>query len=236
MLDAIVITPVKDSIETTLETIQSVRKSEGNFLYYIYNDFSTEISTKILIDICAKYEITLINLDKITNHPSPNYRLILQLAQTEAIKLNLPLIIVESDVLVSTSTLKELLGKSNVLTKKGLVGCITKDEKNEINYPYNKFRRKKEQLVMTNHSLSFCCTLMSLEFLKKYNFSALPTNKHWYDISISKKSLELGFKNYLLINTSVIHKPHSSRPWKFLKYKNPFRYYLRKILLGIDKT
>jgi Glycosyl transferase family 2. len=236
MFDALVITPVKDSIETTLETIQSVKKSEGNYLYCIYNDFSTEDSTIILTDICTKYGIILVSLDKITSHPSPNYRLILQLAQAKAIKLNLPLIIVESDVLVATTTFKTLLEKSTTLDKIGLVGCVTKDEKSEINYPYTKFRQEKKHLIVTNHSLSFCCTLLSLEFLKSYNYSALPQNKHWYDILISKKSMELGFKNYLLIDTSVLHKPHSSRPWKFLKYKNPFRYYLRKILLGLDKT
>ena len=33
----------------------------------------------------------------------------------------------------------------------------------------------------------------------------------------------------------VLHKPHSSRPWKQLKYTNPLLYYWRKLTQHRDK-
>jgi hypothetical protein len=41
-LKALIITPVKDSLETTKMTIQAVSKAKGDFLYLIYNDFSSK--------------------------------------------------------------------------------------------------------------------------------------------------------------------------------------------------
>ena len=45
-----IITPVKDSIEFTLETIKAILNSEIKvpYTYTVYNDFSTEENTKIL--------------------------------------------------------------------------------------------------------------------------------------------------------------------------------------------
>ncbi|MDP2115562.1 MAG: glycosyltransferase family 2 protein, partial [Bacteroidota bacterium] len=62
MYEALVITPVKDSLNTTIETIESIHQSEGNFLYCIYNDFSTEETTRHLEEIKARYNFDLINL------------------------------------------------------------------------------------------------------------------------------------------------------------------------------
>ena len=33
----------------------------------------------------------------------------------------------------------------------------------------------------------------------------------------------------------VLHRPHQSRPWKQLKYKNPLKYYWLKFTKGLDK-
>ena len=47
-------------------------------------------------------------------------------------------------------------------------------------------------------------------------------------------SFAVGF--YILqISNPVLHKPHSSRPWKQLKYKNPLLYYWRKLTQRRDK-
>jgi hypothetical protein len=235
MYEALVITPVKDSLKTTTETILSIKNSSGNFHYCIFNDFSSEETTAALKSLSAQHNFELINLAEITNTPSPNYRLVLQLAQDKATKLGLPLIIVESDVEVQTNTLGELVRQSKILPKCGMVGSITRDTDGKINFPYLNFKRTRKEIVKTRHSLSFCCTLINNELLKMYDFKTLSTEKHWYDVSISRKSLQLGLNNYLLVSEGVLHKPHSSRPWKQLKYTNPIKYYYQKLVKRLDK-
>jgi len=235
MYEALVITPVKDSLKTTTETIQSIKNSTGNFFYYIFNDFSTEETTATLKSLSIQHHFELVNLAEITNTPSPNYRLVLQLAQEEALRLGLPLIIVESDVEVQQNTLSELVRHSKLLPECGMVGSITRDTEGKINFPYLNFKRAKQEVVKTRHSLSFCCTLITPALLAKYDFKTLSTEKHWYDVSISRKSIQLGLSNYLLVKESVLHKPHSSRPWKQLKYKNPIKYYYQKLIKRLDK-
>jgi hypothetical protein len=235
MYEALVITPVKDSLNTTIETIQSINQSNGNFYYSIYNDFSTEETTIKLKQIQIHYNFELINLAEITDTPSPNYRLILQMAQKKALELNIPLIIVESDVEAKTNTLKELIRYSTELTKCGMVAAITKDREEKINFPYLNFKSEKKEIIKTRHSLSFCCTLLTTELLKQYDFKTLSTEKHWYDVSISRKSIQLGLNNYLIVSLGVLHKPHSSRPWKQLKYQNPVKYYYQKLVKRLDR-
>ena len=70
MYQALVITPVKDSLNTTIETIQSVKNSKGDFLYCIYNDYSTDETTEKLSEIKEQYKFDLINLSEITNTPT----------------------------------------------------------------------------------------------------------------------------------------------------------------------
>ena len=235
MYEAIVITPVKDSLNTTAETIQSIKNSTGNFHYYIFNDFSSDETTAVLKSLSIEHHFELINLAEITDTPSPNYRLVLQLAQEEALRLKLPLIIVESDVEVQNNTLSELVRQSKLLPSCGMVGSITRDVEGKINFPYLNFKRTQKEIVKTRHSLSFCCTLITNELLNKYDFHTLSTEKHWYDVSISRKSLQLGLNNYLLVKEGVLHKPHSSRPWKQLKYKNPIQYYYKKLIKRLDR-
>ena len=235
MYEALSITPVKDSLNTTIETIQSIHQSEGKFLYCIYNDFSTEETTHQLKQIQLQYNFDLINLAELTNTPSPNYRLVLQMAQKKSLELNIPLIIIESDVEVKTTTARELIRYSKELNNCGMVAAITVNREGEINFPYLNFKSSKKDIVKTKHSLSFCCTLLTTELLKQYNFNTLSVEKHWYDVSISRKSVQLGLNNYLITSMGVLHKPHSSRPWKQLKYQNPIKYYYQKLIKRLDR-
>lgn len=235
MYEALIITPVKDSLNTTIETIQSIHQSDGKFLYCIYNDFSTEETTQKLKQVQAQYNFELINLAEITDTPSPNYRLVLQMAQNKALELNIPLVIVESDVEVKSITIRELIRYSKQLSECGMVAAITINGEGEINFPYLNFKSSKKEIIKTKHSLSFCCTLLTAELLKQYDFRTLSIEKHWYDVSISRKSIQLGLNNYLVTSLGVLHKPHSSRPWKQLKYQNPIKYYYQKLIKRLDR-
>lgn len=235
MYEALVITPVKDSLKTTTKTIQSIQNSNGEFYYCIFNDFSTEETTNALKSLSIQYNFELINLSEIVDTPSPNYRLVLQMAQKKALELGIPLIIVESDVEVQPNTFAELINRSKSLSQCGMVAAITKDSQGKINFPYLNFKSTNKELIKTRHSLSFCCTLLTPELLIQYDFQNLSVEKHWYDVSISRKSIQLGLSNYLLVSQSVLHKPHSSRPWKQLKYKNPIKYYYLKLIKRLDR-
>ncbi len=235
MFEALVITPVKNSPETTLETIRSVHSSDVKIKHIIYNDFSTDETTRILTGNIEKYGFELVNLKDVTTTPSPNYRLVLKMAQQKAIEMELPLIIIESDVEVKKDTIQNLVKLSRESKKCGMVGSVTTDINGQVNFPYLNFKNEKKPLVDTSHSLSFCCTLLTPELLKSFSFNELSEEKHWYDVFISRKSKQLGFCNYLAMNLPVIHKPHSSRPWKQLKYTNPLKYYFLKFTKRRDR-
>ncbi len=235
MHETLVITPVKDSIDTTMETISCINKADGDHRHVIYNDFSTAETKSVLEKQVKKYAYELINLEDITNTPSPNYKLVLQRAQEEAVSLNLPLILVESDVLVRPDTLNEMLKASQELDKCGMVGAVTVDEAGQVNFPYLNFKNEKKKIVSTSRSLSFCCTLLTVDLLKSFSFKELSNEKDWYDVFISRKSKAMGFNNYLMMKLPVIHKPHSSRPWKQLKYTNPIKYYYQKLVKRKDR-
>ncbi|MDP2089738.1 MAG: hypothetical protein Q8J84_10095 [Flavobacteriaceae bacterium] len=235
MIQALVITPVKDSLQNTIETIEAIKTSQIEIEYIIYNDFSS-IETKTYLENNAqKLSYKLINLEDVTNTPSPNYKLVLQLAQKISLEKNIPLIIVESDVTVKPTTFFKMIQFADKNKNCGLVGAITVDSLGKVNFPYLKFKDNPEDFIATKRSLSFCCTLLSIDFLKSYNFVNLDQTKDWYDTIISKKAIEMNFKNYVLMETPVIHKPHSSRPWKQLKYKNPLKYYWLKLINRRDK-
>ena len=90
-----IITPVKDSIELTLQTVEAIVASDFQtpFTYTVYNDFSTEENTAKLQDASEKLGFELVNLAEITDHPSPNYLLVLQMAQQRAIEAEAGLIV-----------------------------------------------------------------------------------------------------------------------------------------------
>jgi len=234
---AIVATPVKDSIGNTLETIRSIYANDTAVSHLVYNDFSSQETKQALERYKIPYGYRLVHLEELTDHPSPNYRLVLQHAQRQALQQGLPLIIVESDVIIQSDTFGRLLDFYRQHRDTGLVGAVTVDEQGKVNFPYLRFKDQRIEAgsIETKKSLSFCCTLISLEFLKQYDFALLNESKDWFDTFISYQATDMGFKNYLLYDAPVLHKPHGSRPWKQLKYTNPLKYYLLKFLKRRDK-
>lgn len=224
--------PVKDSLDTAREAIEAILQCpEANLT--VYNDFSTEENTNLLQEMASKMGFTLINWAEHTDHPSPNYRLTLQDAQQRAINDNAHLVIVESDVTVNPDTISRMA--SQVQSGIGMVAAVTSDTEGNINFPYLYATKLKGNTIETTKRFSFCCTLLSLEFLKAYSFKQLDPEKSWYDVTISHMSTHLGFRNLLMLDNKVIHRPHSSRPWKMLKYKNPLKYYWQKITRKRDR-
>ncbi|MEN2284284.1 glycosyltransferase family 2 protein [Algoriphagus sp. SE2] len=235
MAEVIVITPVKNSIETTLDTAKAIAASDVKVHHVIFNDFSTVETKQKLEENISSIGYELIHIEDLTDHPSPNYKLVLQLSQKMGLEKGIPVLVVESDVVVKPDTISTLLNYQQTHLNSGLVGSVTVDEKGVVNFPYLKFKGVKESVISTQRSLSFCCTLFSLPFLKAFDFTELDEAKDWYDTFISKKAIELGFENYVLMNAPVWHRPHASRPWKQLKYSNPIKYYFLKFWKGLDK-
>lgn len=235
MPEAIIITPVKDSLQTTRLTIKAVSEAKEDFEYYVFNDFS-QPETKLFLEKEKDiFKFQLIHLEDITKNPSPNYKLVLEKAQTIALEKNCPLIIIESDVVIKPETISELLNILNSKKNPGLIGAITVDQSGNYNFPYTFEKVKSKDILDTSHSLSFCCTLISIEFLKQFDFKILSQNKDWFDVYISRQSKKLGFNNYLAKGIEVVHLPHSSRPWKQLKYTKPLLYYFNKIFYKRDR-
>lgn len=231
----IVITPVKNSLDTLKRTIESLAQSSQAIDYYIFNDFSEPETENYLQQHQEQWGYRLINLSDHVNTPSPNYRTVLIMAQNMALDQGVDLIIVESDVIVRPNTLEKLLEYKKSTESPGMIAAITTDEKGEINFPYNHISGSDPDIINTKRSLSFCCTLLSNPLLKALDMNQLKTDKDWYDVHISKKSRSLGFENLLIKSLPVLHLPHSSRPWKMEKYSNPLSYYFKKFFLKRDR-
>jgi hypothetical protein len=234
-MDALVITPVKNSLDTTQKTIEAISKARGNFEYFIFNDFSNEETRHFLEENLDKWHYRLINLEDYTQTPSPNYKLVLQMAQKLALERRVPIILIESDVIIRENSIIDLTTLINELDKPGLIGIITIDKNGNYNFPYAYILENNKTGIETYHSLSFCCTLLTYDFLLKYDFKELSSQKDWFDVFLSRKSRKLGFKNYLIKKNGVLHLPHSSRPWKQLKYTHPLKYYISKLLKRRDR-
>ena len=232
-----IITPVKDSIDSTLETAKAILGSDIKvpYTYTIYNDFSTEENTKRLEEASKELGFRLVNLSDLTDHPSPNYLLVLQTTQKEAIAADAGLLIVESDVTVQKNTLQALFDGAMERKDCGMAAAITTDENGTINFPYLYAKGRKPQVYDEKKRFTFCCTLLTTNYLKAFSFQELDATKNWFDVTISHESLKRGFHNYLFINLPVLHRPHGSRPWKQLKYTNPLKYYWLKFTKGLDK-
>ena len=232
-----IITPVKDSIDSTLDTVRAIMSSDIKvpFTYTIYNDFSTPENTLRLEEASKEYGFQLVNLSDLTDHPSPNYLLVLQKTQQEAIEAKAGLLIVESDVTVQPNTLQSLFDGAIERKDCGMAAAITTDESGAINFPYLYAKGRKPKVYDEKKRFSFCCTLLTLDYLKAFDFHQLDASKNWFDVTISHESLNKGFHNYLFINLPVLHRPHGSRPWKQLKYTNPLKYYWLKFTKGLDK-
>ena len=225
-----IVMPVKDSMETAVQTIRAVVAS-GHSLC-VYDDFSTAENAACLDVLSAETGIRVVHLSERTDHPSPNYRLVLIDAQREAIARDAHLVIVESDVLVRAETIERL--QEAVVEGVGMVAAVTTDEAGHINFPYEYARGRKTDDECKKR-LSFCCTLLTNALLRSYDFAQLDPEKNWYDVFISHMSVQSGFANILQVTNPVIHQPHSSRPWKRLKYTNPLLYYWRKLTQRRDK-
>lgn len=234
-----IITPVKDSIASTLETAEAILSSDirSPFTYTIYNDFSTPENTAALEKFVAQQDgrMRLVNLADITSHPSPNYLLVLQTTQQLALEEGADLIIIESDVVVRPDTIQALADSAAERPDCGIAASVTVDDQGKINYPYEYARGHEGESFAVKKHCSFCCSLLTNNLLKAYDFHTLNPEKHWFDVTISQQARALGFTNYLFANLPVIHRPHASRPWKQLKYTNPLKYYWIKFTKGFDK-
>ena len=232
-----IITPVKDSIESTIETVRALLSSSIGvpYTYTIYNDFSTPENTALLEIYSRELEFELINLAEITDHPSPNYLLVLQMAQKRAVEEGADLLIVESDVVVNDYTVQSLVEGAEERKDCGIAAAVTVDEQGEINYPYNYAKGREGEAYAVDKHCSFCCSLLTNRLLNAYDFNDLDPNKHWFDVHISHIAQDLGLNNYLFCNLPVVHRPHASRPWKQLKYTHPLKYYLKKFFKRVDK-
>ena len=231
-----IIMPVKDSIEMTEKAIRAV-VSSGHTLC-VYDDYSLPENAKQLDEIATETGIQIIRIADLTDHPSPNYRFVLQKAQQDALAQGKHLVIVESDVIVQAGTLDRML--TEVKDGVGMVAAVTVDENDEYNFPYHYLRRLRyrflsRKTIPTKKRFSFCCTLLTSELLHKADFQLLDPTKNWYDVTISHWSVRLGLRNMLMLDNPVLHFPHASRPWKRLKYTNPLLYYWRKIVQKKDR-
>ena len=230
MVEPLIIMPVKDSLETAEQAIRAIVASGHNVC--VYDDYSSDENAARLDALRDEFGIRVVHIREVLDHPSPNYRWVLNIAQREAIEKNQDLVIVESDVIVKEGTISRL--QQAISKGVGMVAAVTVNEEGEVNFPY-EYARKIQQDGSCTKRFSFCCTLLTNAFLKAYSFEQLDPTKNWYDVHISHMSRQLGFENILLISNPVLHKPHSSRPWKQLKYKNPLLYYWRKLTQRRDK-
>jgi len=234
--DLVLVTPVKDSINTLRETVGSIKASAILVPYFIFDDFSTTETRRWLDENASVYGYKVIGLEKYTSKKSPNYRTILLMAREMSLKKNAHLIIIESDVIVGDDTINGLNRLADELPDAGLIGSVTVDSEGKVNFPYlYATTDNKTGTYISEHSISFCCTLLTNSFLQKFNFNELSETLDWFDVPITRKSRALGFNNYISKDLPVFHQPHGSRPWKMLKYKNPVLYYFKKFIFRRDR-
>lgn len=232
-----IIMPVKDSLETAEEAIRAIVGS-GHTLT-VYDDYSTPENAARLDALHEELGIRVVHIAEHVDHPSPNYRWVLRTAQREALETNRDLVIIESDVLVRPETIDRLVESKKTASLKekspiGMVAAVTVNDEGVVNFPY-EYARKIRKDGPCKKRYSFCCTLLTQELLCAYDFEQLDPEKNWYDVHISHMSVKLGFENILQVSNPVIHRPHSSRPWKQLKYTNPLLYYWRKLTQRKDR-
>lgn len=225
-----IIVPVKDSIESTRQTLRAILDS--GYTLTVYDDYSSPENAQTLDALAAEWGFAVIHLSALTDHPSPNYRTTLIDAQAKALAEGKHLVIIESDVVVRQDTIAKM--QQAVTEGIGMVAAVTHNDRGEVNFPYEYARKLTADGACTKR-LSFCCTLLTCNFLQAYDFCQLDPEKNWYDVHISHMAVNLGFTNILQVTNPVLHTPHSSRPWKQLKYSNPLLYYWRKLTQHKDK-
>lgn len=162
-----IIMPVKDSIAIAERAIRAIVDS-GHQLC-VYDDNSTPENARHLDEIASELNIQVVHLSTLTDHPSPNYRLVLQLAEQEALETGRHLVIVESDVIIKADTLTRML--EEVQAGVGMVAAVTVDEEGIYNFPYHylhrlRYRFLDKKTIDTKKRFSFCCTLLTNELLQ----------------------------------------------------------------------
>ena len=170
-----IITPVKDNVPSALETARAILSSrlDAPHTYTIYNDFSTDESTRQLDEASQELGFRLVNLSDLTTHPSPNYLLVLQREQKLCLEEDAALLIVESDVVVRPETLQGLWKAAQEHADAGIVASVTVDDDGVINYPYLYAKGKENQVLDTRRHCSFCCSLLTPELLRRVDFEQL---------------------------------------------------------------
>jgi hypothetical protein len=138
-----IIMPVKDSLEMTERAIRAILNS-GHTLC-VYDDNSLIDNAKRLDKLADETKIQVVHISELTDHPSPNYRLVLQLAQQQALQEDRHLVIVESDVIIQPETLNRMA--SEVQPGVGMVAAVTIDEEGEYNFPYHYLRRLRYRFM-----------------------------------------------------------------------------------------
>ncbi len=227
-----IVTPVKDSLNTARETIETVVAYKGDSEYLLFDDHSGDETREWLKNAATFYSLSLITAKEIGAGDSPNqWHLLQELAQR---RKGRAILFIESDVRIEKSTIEELYEFSRNADKPGMVGAVTVDEHNAVCYPYEYVGKHTGEIVETHKRVSFCCTLITDTFLSQFPIEELHPKKSWFDVELSKKARSFGYKNYILLNQRVYHRPHSSRPWKKEKYRNPIRYYIKKLITGRD--
>ena len=166
----------------------------------VYDDYSTPENAARLDALHEELGIRVVHISEHVDHPSPNYRWVLRTAQREALEQNRDLVIIESDVLVQPETIDKLgeWRKANGERPIGMVAAVTVNDEGVVNFPY-EYARKIQPDGPCKKRFSFCCTLLTQELLRAYNFELLDPEKNWYDVHISHMSVKLGFENILQV-------------------------------------
>ncbi|MGL1935497.1 MAG: hypothetical protein OCD01_10765 [Fibrobacterales bacterium] len=228
----LIVTPVKDSLDTARDTIETVVAYKGAIEYLIFDDHSERETSEWLKHAASTYSLSLLTAKEIGAGASPNQWHLLQ--ELEKRRKGRAILFIESDVRIGKSTIEDLYNYALTLDNPGMIGAVTVDDQDTICYPYGYVARQKGSVVETHKRVSFCCTLITDSFLLDLSINELSPKKSWFDVELSKKSRSFGYKNYILLNQRVYHRPHSSRPWKKEKYRNPIRYYIKKLITGRD--
>ena len=110
MVEPLIIMPVKDSLETAEQAIRAIVASGHNVC--VYDDYSSDENAARLDALQNELGIRVVHIREVLDHPSPNYRWVLNTAQREAIEKGQDLVIIESDVIVKADTIDKLIVES----------------------------------------------------------------------------------------------------------------------------
>ena len=142
-----IIMPIKDSINIAEKAIRAI--VDSGYTLCIYDDNSLPQNAQRLDEIAIETNTRIVHISDLTDHPSPNYRLVLQLAQKEALSKHQHVVIIESDVLIQPDTLHRMAVE--VQNGTGMVAAVTVDENGEYNFPYHYLHRLRYRFL--NNSL-----------------------------------------------------------------------------------